>query len=191
MRLIVGLGNPGRRYARTRHNVGFRVIDRLCERRGVGEPDKRQLEALITLAGSGDDKIALIKPQTYMNLSGRSVRSLAGYYKVEPDEVLVVCDDLALPLGKLRLRRSGSSGGQKGIQSIIEAFGANAFPRLRIGIGAAPEVMDAADYVLSRFTEAEEDAVRAAVERACDCVDTWLQEGVEAAMNRFNVSTEA
>ncbi|MFC1707431.1 aminoacyl-tRNA hydrolase [Planctomycetota bacterium] len=187
MRMVVGLGNPGRRYARTRHNVGFRVLDRLCVHYGV-EAGKRAFEARCVLTGEAENRVLLVKPQTFMNESGRAIRSLAGYYKVGPEGILLVCDDLALPTGRLRLRRGGSSGGQKGVASTIAALGTDRFPRLRIGIGAAPAHMDAADYVLSRFSEAEEAAIETAVDQAADCVQVWLREGVDGAMNQFNRS---
>jgi PTH1 family peptidyl-tRNA hydrolase len=190
MKLVFGLGNPGRSYARTRHNVGYLVIDRLCARRGV-EADKRQFEAVLALVGQGEDKVGLIKPETYMNLSGRAIRALAGYYRAEPEDLLVVCDDLALPPGRLRLRGSGSSGGQKGLESAIASLGTQAFARLRLGIGQAPPVMDAADYVLGRFGEDEVPLIAAAVERAADCVECWLARGLDEAMRIFNVDPEA
>jgi len=186
MKLVFGLGNPGRKYARTRHNVGFRVVERLLERRGVGS-EKRQLEAVVAFSGTGDGRIGYARPQTYMNDSGRAVRALASYYRVDIDDLFVVCDDIALPLGKLRVRRAGSDGGQKGLRSIANHLGTRSFARLRIGIGAPIPEMDAADYVLGRFQEDEAESLKVAIDRAADCVELWLARGVEEAMNRFNV----
>lgn len=186
MKLVFGLGNPGRKYARTRHNIGFRVVERLMDRHRVCA-EKRQLEAVVAFSGTGDERVGYIRPQTYMNDSGRAVRGLASYYRVGQDDLFIVCDDLALPLGKLRLRRAGSDGGQKGLRSIANHLGTRSFARLRIGIGAPHPEMDAADYVLSRFREDEAATLEAAIDRAADCVELWLERGVEAAMNGFNV----
>jgi PTH1 family peptidyl-tRNA hydrolase len=163
------------------------VIDRLCERSGT-EAVTRKFEATLALVGAGAGRVCLAKPQTYMNLSGRTVRALTSYYRVEPEEgILVVCDDMALPLGALRLRGRGRSGGQKGLGSIIEALGTEHFARLRVGVGEPPGEMEATDYVLGRFADGEAEAIEAAIDRAADCVEVWLQEGVQAAMNRFNL----
>ncbi len=186
MRLVVGLGNPGKQYERTRHNVGFRVVDRCCARRGI-EADRKKMEARCAFFGIGREQVGFLKPQTYMNESGVAVRRFVEFYKVAPEDVLVVCDDMALPLGQLRLRAGGSSGGQKGLESIIRHLGTDQFPRLRVGIGARPEFMDGADWVLGRFAPEEEEAVAAAVERAADAVDSWLRDGVEKTQARFNV----
>ena len=191
-RLVVGLGNPGKKYERTRHNVGFLVVDRCCARHGV-EAEKKAHEAryaFVQRAAAGGDQVGFVKPQTYMNESGFSVVGFAGFYKVEPKDILVVCDDLALPVGQLRLRASGSSGGQKGLESIIRQLGRQDFPRLRVGIGAAPSYMDAADYVLGQFGEEERPLIEAAVDRAADAVRAWLEDGIERAMSRFNAKPE-
>jgi PTH1 family peptidyl-tRNA hydrolase len=191
-RLVVGLGNPGKKYDRTRHNIGFLVVDRCCARRGV-EAEKRAHEAryaFVQRAAAGGDQVAFVKPQTYMNDSGMSVVGFAGFYKVEPQDILVVCDDIALPCGQLRVRASGSSGGQKGLESIIRQLGRQDFPRLRVGIGSPPAYMDAADYVLGQFGEEERPAIEAAVDRAADAVQVWLEDGIERAMSRFNAKLE-
>lgn len=190
MRLVVGLGNPGKQYEKTRHNVGFLVVDRCCARAGV-EPTKKSFEARYAFAGIGREQVGYVKPLTYMNESGIAVRGFLDFYKVDPGEVLVVCDDLALPCGQLRLRASGSSGGQKGLESIIRHLGTQAFPRLRLGIGAAPPYMDAADYVLGQFAEEERPLMEAAVERAADAVRVWLDSGIDRAMNVFNTKPGA
>jgi PTH1 family peptidyl-tRNA hydrolase len=189
---VVGLGNPGKKYDKTRHNVGFLVVDRCCARLGV-EPEKKAYEAryaFVQRAAAGGEQVGFVKPQTYMNDSGMSVVGFAGFYKVEPQDILVVCDDIALPCGQLRLRASGSSGGQKGLDSIIRLLGTQGFPRLRVGIGSPPAYMDAADYVLGQFAEEERPLIEAAVDRAADAVRAWLEDGIERAMSRFNAKLE-
>lgn len=186
MKLIVGLGNPGPEYRGTRHNVGFAVVDELARRRGV-ERWREQFEALVASARIDDESVALAKPLTFMNLSGRAVRALAGFYKIAPADVLVITDDAALPLGRLRARREGSSGGHNGLRSVIEALGTQAFPRLRVGVGRG-EGRELADHVLGRFEPDEQDRVSAAVLRAADCAETWLRDGIERAMNAFNAA---
>jgi PTH1 family peptidyl-tRNA hydrolase len=181
LKLVVGLGNPGPEYERTRHNVGFRLADRL-----VGEADSswRDFKGLGVAAKRGD--LWVVKPMTYMNESGRFVRAFADYHEVGPADLLVVYDELALPLGKLRLRKKGSAGGQKGMLSILQHFATEELPRLRIGIGPQPERIDAANFVLSRFRAAEEKELDAALDLACDAVETVREKGLDAAMNRFN-----
>ncbi len=184
MKLVVGLGNPGRKYAGTRHNVGFDVVDLLAGRAGISMARER----FSGLTGDGlveEQRVVLLKPMTYMNLSGRSVRETMTFYKVELADVLVVVDDLALPVGRLRMRARGSAGGHNGLTSVIAEAGGDGFSRLRIGIGASrPGGM--VDHVLSPFSREEAATMAAAVERAADAVRCWLREGVEAAMNRFN-----
>lgn len=185
-RLVVGLGNPGKQYERTRHNVGWMVVDRACARRGV-EPTKKAFEARYAFHGIGREQVGFVKPLTYMNLSGEAIRGFADFYKVEPVDILVVCDDIALPLGQLRIRAGGSSGGQKGLESTIRTLGTEQFPRLRIGIGAPPPYMDAADFVLGKFSGDDEKVMAEAVEKAADAIDVWLREGVEATQARYNI----
>lgn len=181
LKLVVGLGNPGPEYERTRHNVGFRLADRL-----VGEADSswRDFKGLGVAAKRGE--VWVVKPMTYMNESGQFVRAFAAYHNVSPSELLVVYDELALPLGKLRLRKKGSAGGQKGMLSILQHFGTEEIARLRIGIGPQPERMDSADFVLSRFRSAEEKELDAALDLAVDAVEAVRDKGLDAAMNRFN-----
>lgn len=186
MRLVVGLGNPGKQYERTRHNVGFLVVDRCCARRGI-EPTKKAHFSRCAFHGIGREQVCFAKPATFMNESGVAVRGFFDFYKLASEDILVVCDDMALPLGQLRIRAGGSSGGQKGLESIIRHLGTDRFPRLRVGIGARPEHMDGADYVLGRFAPEEQEAIAAAVDRAADAVDSWLEDGVEATQARFNV----
>lgn len=181
---MVGLGNPGSRYARTRHNVGFRLLDH-----AAGESGWKDFQGLgLTARVEG---LILSKPQTFMNESGRLVAALSRYHKITPAEMLICFDDVALPLGRLRLRAAGSSGGQKGMESILESLSAPALPRLRIGIGPQPPGRDSADFVLSRFTASEEAGLPAVLERAWEAVLVVSKEGLEAAMNRFNATAEA
>jgi PTH1 family peptidyl-tRNA hydrolase len=182
IRLVAGLGNPGREYENTRHNAGFLVIDRLAARFGLTLSFSNAWQALY---GRAADGCMYLKPMTFMNLSGRSVQGIAQYYKVSAAETLIVFDDLALPLGQLRLRREGSAGGQNGMQSVIEHLGTTAVPRLRVGIGAAGQ-SDMVDHVLGKFTPQEIGPLHAAIERAADAVTHARTHGMDSAMNVFN-----
>ena len=181
--LIAGLGNPGSQYARNRHNAGFIVVDELHAAYKFG-PWKAKFEGLLSEGSLGGRKTYLLKPQTYMNLSGESVSALGHFYKIEPSQVLVVLDDLALPLGRLRLREKGSAGGHNGLRSLIEHLGTNEIPRLRVGIGAAAG--ETVGHVLGRFSPAERPVVEESVERAADAVEFALSHDFPAAMNRYN-----
>lgn len=185
MKLVVGLGNPGPKYAGTRHNVGFDVLDRLAEA-APGSAVWTKFEAELCDITLGTERVLLAAPQTYMNLSGRAVRAVMDFYKIAPPNLLVICDDLNLEPGKLRLRPSGSAGGQKGLQNIIQHLGTQDFARLRIGIGRPPGRMDAAAYVLQRFTEGEREIMDVTVAEAAEGVGLWAREGIQAAMNRLN-----
>jgi PTH1 family peptidyl-tRNA hydrolase len=189
VKLVVGLGNPGRKYTRTRHNVGFRVLDVLADRLGAAV-DKKRFEALYTAVPTPAGRVVLVAPQTYMNLSGRAVGHFLRYFKAEAGGVLVVCDDIALPLGTIRLRARGSSGGQKGLASVLRELGTQEVSRLRVGVGAPPGQVEAADYVLGRFTEDDERTLGPVLQRAADCVEVWLAHGAAEAMNRFNAKPE-
>jgi peptidyl-tRNA hydrolase, PTH1 family len=183
--IIVGLGNPGRQFAGTRHNFGFELIDRLAVRldaRGL----RLHSQALVTATQHQDRRILLAKPQTYMNLSGKSVQALARFYKVSLERILVAHDDLDLPFGTLRLRPGGGPGGQKGVKSTIEMLGSQEFSRLRLGIGRPPGQMDPADFVLQQFSRAEQGEIGAVLDRAVEAVLAFVGEGIQAAMNRFN-----
>jgi PTH1 family peptidyl-tRNA hydrolase len=186
--LIVGLGNPGAQYARTRHNIGFRAVDALAERHGLtfSKVEHKAQTASGMIAGQ---RAILAKPLTYMNLSGDAVVPLARFYEIEPDRILIIADDLDIPLGTIRIRPSGSSGGQNGIRHIIERMGTQAIPRIRIGIGRPPGKMDAAAYVLTPFKADEEIIALESVDRAVRAAETWLMDGIDAAMNRFNGGT--
>ncbi|HEV7868289.1 MAG TPA: aminoacyl-tRNA hydrolase [Chthoniobacteraceae bacterium] len=179
-RLIVGLGNPGRDYVDTRHNVGFMLVDRLAARERASWKKERAWQSEVARVGDA----VLCKPLTYMNLSGQAVRPLASFYKIEPSQVLLVLDDMALPLGRLRLRSKGSSGGHNGLQSVIEHFGTPALPRLRIGIGAAEG--GAVGHVLGRFALDEAAPLAQSLDRALAAVDCAQSRGFEAAMNVYN-----
>jgi PTH1 family peptidyl-tRNA hydrolase len=184
MKLVVGLGNPGSKYDGTRHNIGFEVVDRLAEG-GAGAKFTRKFDGLTAEAAIEFHRVLLLKPQTFMNLSGRSVAQALRFYKLEPADLLVVCDDLNLPLGKLRIRGGGSDGGQKGLRDITAALGTDAYARLRVGIGERGEA-EATDYVLSRFRGAERAVIDDALILASQAVAVWVAQGLAAAMNRFN-----
>ncbi len=184
VKLVVGLGNPGARYAKTRHNVGFMVLDRLARKAGV-TLTKKQCAALVALGTVAGERVCLAKPQTYMNLSGEAVACLARFYRVSPRDLLVIYDDRDLPAGKIRLRERGSAGGHRGMESIIGQLGSSDFPRLRIGIGR-PEEMDAVDHVLGSFSPEERPLMETTLDRAEEAVEVALREGLEAAMNRYN-----
>lgn len=181
-RLLVGLGNPGREYRDTRHNVGFMIADRLAARERAGFRVEKGWQAEVAKCGD----VLLVKPLTFMNLSGQSVRALSQFYKFAPEETLVILDDMALPLGKLRFRPSGSAGGHNGLQSVIDHLGTSAIPRLRVGIGAAPGAAQAVGHVLGRFALEEKAALAQSLDLAVQAVDCLRERGLEAAMNTFN-----
>jgi PTH1 family peptidyl-tRNA hydrolase len=184
--LVVFLGNPGPRYAGTRHNAGYLAGDAVEKRCGV-KANRLKFRALTARCTLGGESVVLIKPQTYMNLSGEAVKPLAAYYKVPPERILVVSDETALAPGRLRMRRSGSAGGHNGLKSIIAALGTEEFPRLRIGVGAPPrEDYDMADWVLSVLRGRDAEAVSEAAERAAEAVECWIRCGPDEAMSRYN-----
>jgi PTH1 family peptidyl-tRNA hydrolase len=183
-RLIIGLGNPGRKYAGNRHNVGFQCLDCLAEAWGLSF-SRQKHKALLAQGEIAGLEVILAKPQTFMNLSGDAVERMARFYKVSPENILVIYDDLDLPLGRIRLRPEGGSGGHKGMKSIIEHLGANGFPRLRVGIGR-PTHGDPVNYVLDDFTLDERITVDVVYEKVVSAVELWLTEGIGAAMNRYN-----
>ncbi len=186
MWLIVGLGNPGERYARTRHNIGFRSVETLAERHGLTFRQQRANSQLAEGIIHGQ-RVVLVKPQTYMNLSGQAVSALRNWYKIDPArELLVIYDDLDLPFARIRIRERGSAGTHNGMRSIVAQLGTTEFPRLRIGIGQPPGKMDAADYVLSRFTPEEEAVLPDVLARVADAVEVVLRDGLITAMNRYN-----
>jgi len=190
MKLVVGLGNPGTEYRDTRHNVGFMVVDALVDRWRVADQWREKFEALQIKTVVREEPVIVAKPLTFMNLSGQAVAGLAGFYKIEPADIFVVTDDVALPLGRLRARRDGSAGGHNGLKSIIQTLATQAFPRMRVGVGRGDSRRDLADHVLGRFDADERDTVSAAVLRAADASEMFLSEGIERVMNVFNAATE-
>jgi PTH1 family peptidyl-tRNA hydrolase len=189
MHLVVGLGNPGARYVRTRHNVGFLVVERLAARVG-GAVERKLFGALVADWARGDDRALLALPQQFMNLSGQPVASLLGFYKVPLERLVVVHDDMDLPAGRLRVRVGGGHGGHNGIRDIQRLLGA-AFVRVRIGIGRPPEPMDPADYVLGAWTPAESAGLDTLLDTAADAVESILRNGVIKTMNTFNAAASA
>jgi PTH1 family peptidyl-tRNA hydrolase len=184
MKVVVGLGNPGSRYSGTRHNVGFAVIDLLAESPRAARFLSRA-QALVAELVEGPHKILLVKPETFMNLSGRCVRQLVDFYQLPLEDLLVVCDDINLPLGKLRVRARGSAGGHNGLRDIQIHLGTSEYARLRIGVGA-PGESDLVDHVLSRFRPAEKPVIDDAVRLAAQAVVVWVERGTEACMNQYN-----
>ena len=186
--LIVGLGNPGQQYARTRHNCGFRAIDLLAQKLGC-KVDKLKFQGLYGQVSHNGCKLFLLKPQTYMNLSGRSVVQLSAYYNIPPQRIIVLFDDISLATGTLRVRANGSAGGHNGIKSIIQELGSQDFPRVKIGVGAKPNPdQDLADWVLSSFSASEEKLLDTALVRAGEAALCVMEKGVPDAANRYNGS---
>ena len=184
--IVVGLGNPGSQYDRTRHNVGFRAIDALADSLGV-KINRSRFRALTATAVIGGEKVLLLKPQTFMNASGLAVEPAAAYYKVPTDRILVIFDDISLPIGKIRIRDDGSAGGHNGLKSLISALGRQDFPRIKVGVGAKPHPdYDLADWVLSKFSSREEKDLAPAVEHAVDAVSFYLKNGAEKTAAKFN-----
>ena len=187
MKAIVGLGNPGREYNGTRHNVGFEVVDELARRWNAG---LKKWKATADVAVVKDRDAALVEPRTYMNQSGQAVAAIMTFYKIRPADVLIVVDEVQLPLGRLRFRPSGSAGGHNGLKSVIEHVGSE-FPRLRIGIERGDRQRDLADRVLSRFESTERDTIARAIQRAADAVEVFVADGIAVAMNRFNAADDS
>ena len=186
MYIIVGLGNPGRDYENTRHNIGFDVIDRLAEQENIGVLEKKH-KAIIGKGVIAGEKCILAKPQTFMNLSGESVRALLDYYKAdETADLIVISDDISLDVGQLRIRKKGSAGGHNGLKNIIAQLGHDTFMRVKMGVGEKPKVWDLADYVLGHFSPQEREVMEEAVERAADAIRMMVAEDADAAMNDFN-----
>lgn len=187
--LLVGLGNPGREYHETRHNVGFMVMDRLAAKLNT-RFTRLQSKALVANAFAEENKIILAKPQTFMNLSGQAVQSLVHFYKLSLSNILIAHDDLDLPPGTIRLRPDGGSAGQKGMNSILERLGTDEFPRLRLGIGHPPGRMQAPDYVLQKFSQAELSVISETLDRAVEAALAFVIEGLDMAMNKYNGGLE-
>lgn len=189
MKVIVGLGNPGDRYVKTRHNVGYEVIDELVRRQFLSKP-RIKFEAEVWEFDLGMERHWLVKPLTYMNGSGRCVRQCVDFIQLPITNLLVICDDLNLPVGQLRIRASGSDGGQKGLRDIRQQLGTEDYARLRIGIGRPPGQMNAADFVLSKISKGDSEAIQHAIAVAADGVELWSKSGVTVAMNRLNVTAD-
>jgi PTH1 family peptidyl-tRNA hydrolase len=187
--LIVGLGNPGAKYDKTRHNIGFEAIDRLAQCWQITLSDHKKFQGIAGEGLVGTQKIRLLKPQTFMNLSGQSVRAVVDWYKIDPTAVLVIYDDMDLPLGKLRMRLSGSAGGHNGMKSIVSHLGTQAFPRLRLGIGKSQD--ETIGHVLGKFAVAEQPIVQEVLRLSSDAVNLALREGVEKSMSLFNSKSVA
>lgn len=185
MYIIAGLGNPTKEYDKTRHNVGFEVIDRLADRYDI-DVSERKHRAFCGKGMIEGQKVLLVKPQTFMNLSGESLRSVVDYYKVMPEELVVIYDDISLSPGQLRIRLKGSAGGHNGIKNIIAHLGTQEFPRIKVGVGAKPPRMDLKDYVLSRFSKGEQELMDEAFQEAAQAVAMMIGEGADRAMNHFN-----
>ena len=185
MYIIVGLGNPSKQYEGTRHNAGFMTLDVLADRYNIDISEKKHK----ALCGKGvieGNKVVLLKPQTFMNLSGESVRAAADFYKVAPEEIIVIYDDISLEPGQLRVRKKGSAGGHKGMKNIIAHLGTQDFPRIRVGVGEKPAGMDLADYVLGRFSKGERELLEEAFKEGARAAVAILCDGIESAMNQFN-----
>jgi PTH1 family peptidyl-tRNA hydrolase len=185
MKLIIGLGNPGYKYSKTRHNIGFRIIDEIANQRKfrVKKQEKEALTGSFHLQG---DKVILAKPQTYMNNSGLPVRKLIDWYNIDVQDILIIYDDLDLKVGQMRIKRVGGHGGHNGMKSIFKHMNTNQIPRIRIGIGRPPEYMTVSDYVLGKFTKTEKKEIKKVVTKASKAVETILSQGLEKAMNDYN-----
>ena len=183
MKIIVGLGNPGSRYAGTRHNVGFEVVDLIAAGPGTG-PWRRKFQSQAAEVSYSGESLLLVKPETFMNLSGRSVKAALDFYKLTPADLLVVCDDIALPLGQLRIRAAGTHGGHNGLRDIQQHLGTIDYSRMRVGVDAPAH--EAADHVLSRFKPSEKAVIADAIETAAEAVLVWVREGVDVCMNKYN-----
>lgn len=203
MKIVVGLGNPGPQYAGTRHNVGFDTVDRLALQLGwvYGDDgfnrlartkfDGLAMDGTIRLPSGASEKLLLLKPMGYMNCSGRSVQPAMAFYQVEPADMMIVLDDLALPCGRIRLRPGGSDGGHNGLKDIQRAIGTSEYPRLRLGIDPPPQFVPQRDYVLGKFAEEQRKLMKPAVERAASAILCWIESGIETAMNRFNAEPKS
>ena len=189
MKAIIGLGNPGMKYAGTRHNIGFDAVTAIADKYNLSI-DNKKFKGVYADGHIAGEKVLLVQPQTYMNLSGECVREVADFYKLNPDEIIIICDDINLDVGRLRIRKKGSAGGHNGLKNIIAHLGTEEFPRIRVGVGEKTEGWDLADYVLARFDKDSEPVIREALANVVGAVETWISEGIDAAMNRFNVSAK-
>jgi PTH1 family peptidyl-tRNA hydrolase len=186
MKIVVGLGNPGRNYERTRHNIGFETVDELARRSSTTGGRRVRFQAEVQEARLDNEPVLFVWPQTYMNLSGNAVGELVDFYKLDSNHLLIVCDDFHLPVGSIRFRAGGSAAGQKGLASILERLGSDQISRLRIGVGPLPPGWESAAFVLGRFAEEERPLVDEAVAKAVDGIDCWIRDGIDVAMNAYN-----
>ena len=189
MKAIIGLGNPGMKYAGTRHNIGFDAVTAIADKYNLSINNKK-FKGVYADGHIAGEKVLLVQPQTFMNLSGECVREVADFYKLNPNEIIIICDDINLDVGRLRIRKKGSAGGHNGLKNIIAHLGTEEFPRIRVGVGEKTEGWDLADYVLARFDKDSEPVIREALANVVGAVETWISEGIDAAMNRFNVSAK-
>lgn len=187
MKLVVGLGNPGRKYTSTRHNVGFEVLGRLASKFGAESP-RLKFDAEVAEAAIGGERTLLMLPQTFMNRSGQAVQAALAFYKLPLEDLLVICDDFNLSLGRLRFRPGGSSGGQRGLENIGQLLGSGEFSRLRLGIGPVPPQWEAVDFVLAKFSVEDEVTSEPMLRRASDAAECWITQGIAAAMNQYNTA---
>jgi PTH1 family peptidyl-tRNA hydrolase len=202
MKILIGLGNPGRDYVGTRHNIGFDLVEQIASRLGwVGSPErfntvaKTKFDALALdgnamLPDGASERILLLKPMTYMNVSGRSVQAAAGFYQLAPSDLLIVLDEMALPCGRIRIRPGGSDGGHNGLKDIQRALGTSEYPRLRVGIGPPPPPVQGRDYVLGRFSPEQREQIDPAIDRAVSAIVAWIERGINHAMNQYNIADE-
>lgn len=189
MKMIVGLGNPGQKYVGTRHNIGFEIVGRLAVKNSA-PPPRLKFEAEYSEIRIGDQRVVLLCPLTYMNLSGRSVAKASRFFKIAPEDLLVVCDDFNLKLSRVRFRPAGSAGGQNGLDNIIRMLGTDVFPRLRVGIGPVPDGWNPADFVLGKFTTEELERLNPVVDRCVAALTDWVRHGISICMNRYNAANE-
>ena len=185
MKMIVGLGNPGKQYNGTRHNIGFEILGCLAQRYDVGRP-KGKFNAEVCESSIKNEKTILLSPLTFMNLSGQSVQAAVDFYKLPLTDLLVICDDINLDVGRLRFRPGGSAGGQNGLKDIINRLGSQEFHRMRVGVGRPPPQWDVANFVLGKFSDEDRSEMDKTVERAANAAETWLDQGIQTAMNQFN-----
>lgn len=190
MIVIAGLGNPGSKYSETRHNVGFDVVDRLAQSNDI-RVNKLKFKALIGEGFIGTERVLLVKPSTYMNNSGQSIREIMEFYKLPPENLLVVVDDIDIEFATIRLKKKGSAGSHNGLKSIIYQIQADDFPRIKIGIGKKPPYYDLADFVLSKFSSDERKLIDQAIKKASDAAEEFVKSGIDKAMNEFNIRNTA
>ena len=185
MKAIIGLGNPGIKYAGTRHNIGFDAVTAIADKYNLNITN-RKFKGMCADCYIGGEKVILVQPQTFMNLSGECVREVADFYKLNPDEIIIICDDINLDTGRIRIRKKGSAGGHNGLKNIILHLGTEEFPRIRVGAGEKPSDWDQVDFVLGRFPKDEEPIIREALSNVVSAVEAWVTDGIDTAMNKYN-----